>query len=46
MNLFDKINEHNQDVEIVSMGTSCRQQILDGTGRTPLHITELFLKTI
>ncbi|MAT08291.1 MAG: oxidoreductase [Chloroflexi bacterium] len=46
MNLFDKINEHNQDVEIVSMGTSCRQQILDGTGRNPLHITELFLKTI
>ena len=46
MNLFDKINEYNQDLEIVSMGTSCRQQILDGTGRAPLHITELFLKTI
>ena len=46
MNLLDKINQHNQDTEIVSMGTSCRQQIFDGTGRTPLHITELFIKTI
>ena len=46
MNLFDKINQHKQDVEIVSMGTSCRQQIVDGTGRMPLHITELLLKTI
>ena len=46
MNLFDKINEHAKDVAVVSMGTSCRQQIFDGTGRTPMHITELFLKTI
>ena len=46
MNLFDEINKHTKDVEIVSMGASCRQQIIDGTGRVPLHITELFLKAI
>jgi Fe-S oxidoreductase len=46
MNLFDEINKHTKDVEIVSMGSSCRQQIIDGTGRVPLHITELILKTI
>tara|TARA_A100001037_G_scaffold306824_1_gene356349 strand:+ start:120746 stop:123643 length:2898 start_codon:yes stop_codon:yes gene_type:complete len=46
MNLFDKINQYNQDVEIVSMGTSCRQQINDGTGRLPMHIIELLSKTL
>ena len=46
MNLFDKINQYNQDVEIVSMGTSCRQQNNDGTGRLPMHIIELLSKTL
>ena len=46
MNLFDKINSYDDELEIVSMGSSCRQQIFDGTGRTALHIAELFLKAI
>jgi len=35
--LFPKIRNAGRDAEIVASGTSCRHQILDGTGRRALH---------
>ncbi len=39
--LFPTIREENEDVVIAAPGTSCRQQILDGTGRRALHPVEI-----
>ncbi|OLD49074.1 MAG: hypothetical protein AUI83_12515 [Armatimonadetes bacterium 13_1_40CM_3_65_7] len=34
------------DAPVVAMGVSCRQQILHGTGRRPLHLVELLAQTL
>ncbi len=39
--LFPKVREAEKEVIILASGTSCRHQILDGTGRTARHIVEI-----
>ncbi len=38
--LFPAVRALPADAEIVAMGTSCRQQIADGTGRRACHLAE------
>jgi hypothetical protein len=37
MALFPAVRKAEPDAIIAAAGTSCRQQILDGTGRVALH---------
>ena len=39
--LFPKIREIDEDAIIVASGTSCRHQILDGTGKCSFHVVEV-----
>ncbi|MBC6410736.1 MAG: FAD-binding protein [Ekhidna sp.] len=39
--LFPKVREAEEDTLILASGTSCRHQILDGTGKTARHIVEI-----
>ncbi len=39
--LFPKVREAEKDTIIVANGTSCRHQILDGTGKKALHFVEV-----
>ncbi|MDW8234203.1 MAG: heterodisulfide reductase-related iron-sulfur binding cluster, partial [Roseiflexaceae bacterium] len=39
--LFPAVRALPADAEIVAMGTSCRQQIADGTGRRARHLAEV-----
>jgi len=39
--LFPKVRETNEDTIILASGTSCRHQILDGTGKQARHIVEI-----
>ncbi len=39
--LFPKVREADQETIILASGTSCRHQILDGTGRVAKHIVEI-----
>lgn len=39
--LFPKVREAEKDTIIVASGTSCRHQILDGTGKRARHLVEL-----
>lgn len=39
--LFPKIREAKKGTFIVASGTSCRHQILDGTGKRPFHPVEI-----
>ena len=39
--LFPAIRSRGGDFEVVSEGVSCRQQILDGTGRKARHLVEV-----
>ena len=39
--LFPEIRKTSSEVIIAAAGTSCRQQIMDGTGRKALHPTEV-----
>jgi FAD/FMN-containing dehydrogenase/Fe-S oxidoreductase len=41
--LFPRIREASKDDIIVASGTSCRHQILDGTGRGALHVVEVMV---
>jgi len=41
MVLFPKVREAQKDIVILASGTSCRHQILDGTGRVARHIVEI-----
>ncbi len=41
--LFPEIRSAPPDSYIVAEGFSCRTQIKDGTGRSPLHVSELLL---
>jgi FAD/FMN-containing dehydrogenase/Fe-S oxidoreductase len=44
--LFPSIKRTNSDTVVVAPGTSCRQQIADGTGRKAVHPAELLLKSL
>ncbi len=46
LSLFPAIRKTNKDAIIVAAGTSCRQQILDGTGRKALHPAELLYQCL
>lgn len=39
--LFPKVRESEKDTIILASGTSCRHQILDGTGKVARHIVEI-----
>lgn len=41
MVLFPKVREAEEDTIILASGTSCRHQILDGTGKVARHIVEI-----
>jgi FAD/FMN-containing dehydrogenase/Fe-S oxidoreductase len=42
--LFPEVRASGPEVVIVAPGTSCREQIFDGTGRKALHPAEVLLK--
>lgn len=44
--LFPEVRATTQDVIIAAPGTSCRQQILDGTGRKAKHPVEILLGSL
>ena len=46
LSLFPAIRKAEKDAIIVAAGTSCRQQILDGTGRKALHPAELLCQCL
>ena len=39
--LFPKVREMSEDTIVLASGTSCRHQILDGTGKVAKHIVEV-----
>ena len=49
LKLFPAIRKTSEDCVIIANGTSCRHQILDGTGRTAMHpvsiLKQALLKT-
>ena len=44
--LFPKVKNAKSEVVIVAPGTSCRHQILDGTGRKVKHPIEILWEAI
>ncbi|WP_343669903.1 FAD-linked oxidase C-terminal domain-containing protein [Chitinophaga sp.] len=44
--LFPAVRSQTDDVIIAAPGTSCRHQILDGTGRTALHPAEVLFAAL
>ena len=44
--LFPAVRALTPDAEIVAMGTSCRHQIADGTGRRARHLVEVLEEAI
>ena len=44
--LFPAIRALAPATEVVAMGTSCRQQIADGTGRRARHLVEVLADAI
>jgi FAD/FMN-containing dehydrogenase/Fe-S oxidoreductase len=46
MVLFPSIRSSSEDTVIVAPGTSCRNQILEGTGRRALHPVEIMYEAI
>ena len=44
--LFPAIRKKAPDHYVIADGFSCRKQILDGTGRQPLHLAELILNAM
>jgi Fe-S oxidoreductase len=44
--LFPEIRKAGQDVIIAAPGTSCRHQIMDGTGRTAFHPIEILFDAL
>lgn len=44
--LFPEIREASENITIVAPGTSCRHQIMDGTGRTAYHPIEIMWEAI
>jgi Fe-S oxidoreductase len=46
MVLFPSVRSSSEDTVIVAPGTSCRNQILEGTGRRALHPVEIMYEAI
>ena len=46
LSLFPAIKNEPGEFEVVSLGVSCRQQILDGTGRRAKHLVEILADSI
>ncbi len=46
LSLFPAIRRADRDAIIVAAGTSCRQQILDGTGRRAFHPAEVLFRSL
>ena len=44
--LFPEIRKTSSEVIIAAAGTSCRQQIMDGTGRKALHPNEILFDAL
>ena len=44
--LFPAVRNQADDVIVAAPGTSCRHQILDGTGKTALHPAEILLEAL
>lgn len=44
--LFPAVRQSDSSTIIAAPGTSCRQQILDGTGRTALHPVQILLSVL
>ncbi|MDZ4717148.1 MAG: FAD-linked oxidase C-terminal domain-containing protein [Roseiflexaceae bacterium] len=44
--LFPAVRSLDPQAEVVAMGTSCRQQISDGTGRHARHLAEILADTL
>ena len=44
--LFPAIRETKKDVILAALGTSCRCQIKDGTGREALHPVEIMFDAL
>ncbi len=44
--LLPAVRRQNDDVAVVAMGVSCRQQIAHGTGRRALHLVELLAEAL
>ena len=44
--LFPEVRKTNQETTIAAPGTSCRHQIMDGTGRKALHPVEVFWESL
>lgn len=44
--LFPAVRESSDDTIIAAPGTSCRQQILDGTGRQALHPVQILFEAL
>ncbi len=44
--LFPAVREADADTVIAATGTSCRQQIMDGTGRKALHPVEILFEAL
>jgi FAD/FMN-containing dehydrogenase/Fe-S oxidoreductase len=46
LNLLPKVRNASSNTVIVADGTSCRQQIADGTGRVPIHVAQLLEQSL
>ncbi|NLS74200.1 FAD-binding oxidoreductase [Bradyrhizobium brasilense] len=46
LSLLPAVRGADQDTLIVADGTSCRQQIKDGSGRTPLHVASVLAMSL
>jgi Fe-S oxidoreductase len=44
--LFPTIRQLGEEILIAAPGTSCRHQILDGTGRRAVHPVEILLEAL
>ncbi|MDD9994834.1 MAG: 4Fe-4S dicluster domain-containing protein, partial [Dehalococcoidia bacterium] len=46
LSLFPEIREQSGEFELVSLGISCRQQIMDGTGVRARHLVEVVAESL
>ena len=46
LSLFPEIREQSGEFEVVSLGLSCRQQIVDGTGVRARHLVEVVAESL
>jgi Fe-S oxidoreductase len=46
LSLLPAVRKADADTLIVADGTSCRQQIRDGTGRAPLHVARVLAMSL